>query len=234
MLPGTVLWEEYGKNPNVDDCTCPDDPTTTSGISLMWSSTPVGVTAVLSCPNTDGNATRNCTVGGVWEEPNVDNCTCPDDPTTTSGISLMWSFNSCWRDRQVLSCPNTDGNATRNCTVGGVWEEPYVNECICIKETKTTSGITLMWASTPIGQTAIFSCPNTEGNATRNCTVGGVWEEPYVDDCICTEENKTTSGITLMWTSTPIGQTAILSFLQYKYNRQHKVLPILLPQYSSW
>ena len=38
-----------------------DDPTTTSGISLMWSSTPVGETAVLSCPNTDGNATRNCT-----------------------------------------------------------------------------------------------------------------------------------------------------------------------------
>ena len=30
-----------------------DDPTTTSGVSLMWSSTPVGETAVLSCPNTD-------------------------------------------------------------------------------------------------------------------------------------------------------------------------------------
>ena len=35
-----------------------NETTTTSGVSLMWSSTPVGETAVLSCPNTDGNATR--------------------------------------------------------------------------------------------------------------------------------------------------------------------------------
>ena len=200
------VWEE----PNVDDCTCPDDPTTTSGISLMWSSTPVGETAVLSCPNTDGNATRNCTVGGVWEEPNVDDCTCPDDPTTTSGISLMWSSTPVG-ETAVLSCPNTDGNATRNCTVGGVWEEPNVGDCTCPDDPTTTAGISLMWSSTPVGETAVLTCPNTDGNATRNCTVGGVWEEPYVDDCTCPDDPTTTSGISLMWSSTPVGETAVLS-----------------------
>ena len=54
---------------------CPNETTTTSGVSLTWSSTPAGETAVLSCPNTDGNATRRCTDGGVWKEPNVQECT---------------------------------------------------------------------------------------------------------------------------------------------------------------
>ena len=200
------VWEE----PYVDDCICTGENKTTSGITLMWASTPIGQTAIHSCPNTEGNATRNCTVGGVWEEPYVDDCICTEENKTTSGITLMWASTPIGQTA-IHSCPNTEGNATRNCTEGGVWEEPYVDDCICTGENKTTSGITLMWASTPIGQTAIHSCPNTEGNATRNCTVGGVWEEPYVDDCICTEENKTTSGITLMWASTPIGQTAIHS-----------------------
>ena len=116
----------------------------------------------------------DCTDGGVWEEPNVEDCTCPDDPTTTSGVSLMWSSTPVG-ETAVLSCPNTEGECYQETVLmGGVWEEPYVDDCICSEETKTTSGITLMWASTPIGQTAILSCPNTDGNATRNCTVGGV------------------------------------------------------------
>ena len=36
--------------------------------------------------------------------------------------------------------------------------------------------------------------------------MGGVWEEPNVEDCICTEENKTTSGITLTWPLTLAGE----------------------------
>ena len=35
--------------------------------------------------------------------------------------------------------------------------------------------------------------------------MGGVWEEPNVDDCTCTDENTTTSGVSLMWSSTPVG-----------------------------
>ena len=50
--------EEYGKNLMLMNVLVSDETTTTSGVSLMWSSTPVGETAVLSCPNTEGNATR--------------------------------------------------------------------------------------------------------------------------------------------------------------------------------
>ena len=50
--------EVYGKNLMLMTVLVLNDPTTTSGVSLMWSSIPVGETAVLSCPNTKGNATR--------------------------------------------------------------------------------------------------------------------------------------------------------------------------------
>ena len=83
-----------------------------------------------------------------------------------------------------------------------MWEQPYVHECTCPEDTNTQSGITLTWPSTPIGETSILSCPNTDGNVTRNCTVGGVhWEQPYVHECTCPEDTNTQSGITLTWPS---------------------------------
>ena len=200
------IWEQ----PYVQECTCPEETNTTSGITLTWPSTPIGEISTLSCPNTDGNATRMCTVGGVWEEPYVQECTCPEETNTTSGITLTWPSTPIG-EISTLSCPNTDGNATRMCTVGGVWEQPYVQECTCPEETNTTSGITLTWPSTPIGEISTLSCPNTDGNATRMCTVGGVWEQPYVQECTCPEETNTTSGITLTWPSTPIGEISTLS-----------------------
>ena len=200
------VWEQ----PYVHECTCPEDTNTQSGITLTWPSTPIGETSTLSCPNTDGNVTRNCTVGGVWEQPYVHECTCPEDTNTQSGITLTWPSTPIG-ETSTLSCPNTDGNATRNCTVGGVWEQPYVHECTCPEDTNTQSGITLTWPSTPIGETSILSCPNTDGNVTRNCTVGGVWEQPYVHECTCPEDTNTQSGITLTWPSTPIGETSTLS-----------------------
>ena len=64
-----------------------NDPTTTSGVSLMWSSTPVGETAVLSCPTTDRNATRRLY---RWEEYGKNlmlmTVLVLNDPTTTSGV----------------------------------------------------------------------------------------------------------------------------------------------------
>ena len=200
------VWEQ----PYVEECTCPEDTNTQSGITLTWPPTPIGTIATLSCPNTEGNATRNCTVRGVWEQPYVEECTCPEDTNTQSGITLTWPPTPIGTIA-TLSCPNTEGNATRNCTVGGVWEQPYVEECTCPEDTNTQSGITLTWPPTPIGTIATLSCPNTEGNATRNCTVGGVWEQPYVEECTCPEETNTQSGITLTWPPTPIGTIATLS-----------------------
>ena len=124
-----------------------------------------------------------CTVGGVWEQPYVQECTCPEETNTTSGITLTWPSTPIG-EISTLSCPNANGNATRMCTVGGVWEQPYVQECTCPEETNTTSGITLTWPSTPIGWTSVISCPNTNGSATRNCSVEGVWEQPFVCDCL--------------------------------------------------
>ena len=60
----------------------------------------------------------------------------------------------------------------------------FVSLLVCPEETNSTSGITLTWPSTPIGEISTLSCPNTDGNATRNCTVGGVWEQPFVCDCL--------------------------------------------------
>ena len=55
---------------------------------------------------------------------------------------------------------------------------------VCLNETNTTLCITLTWPSTPVGETSTLSCPNTNRSATRNCSVGGVWEQPYVCDCL--------------------------------------------------
>ena len=204
------VWEQ----PYVQEClTCPRETNTTMGVTLTWPPTPIGQTSVLSCPDTDGNATRNCTVEGVWEQPYVQEClTCPRETNTTMGVTLTWPPTPIGQT-SVLSCPDTDGNATRNCTVEGVWEQPYVQQCLtCPRETNTTMGVTLTWPPTPIGQTSVLSCPDTDGNATRNCTAEGVWEQPYVQQCLtCPRETNTTMGVTLTWPPTPIGQTSSLS-----------------------
>ena len=52
--------------------------------------------------------------------------------------------------------------------MGGVWEEPNVEDCTCPGQSHHyIRCITLMWSSTPVGETAVLSCPNTDGNATR-------------------------------------------------------------------
>ena len=164
---------------------CPRETNTTMGVTLTWPITPYGQTSVLSCPDTDGNATRNCTAEGVWEQPYVQEClTCPLETNTTMGVTLTWPITPNGQT-SVISCPDTDGNATRNCTAEGVWEQPYVQECLtCPLETNTISGVTLTWPQTPIGQTSVLSCPNTNRSATRNCSVEGVWEQPFVCDCL--------------------------------------------------
>ena len=106
-------------------------------------------------------------MGGVWEEPNVDDCICTEENKTTSGITLTWPLTLAG-ETSITSCPNTDGNATRNCTVGGVWEEPVCLMNVFVsKKPRLHRVLLLMWASTPIGQIAVLSCPNTDGNATR-------------------------------------------------------------------
>ena len=65
-----------------------------------------------------------------------------------------------------------------------LWEFAFALQIVCSEETNTTSGITLTWPSTPVGETSVLSCPNTNGSATRNCSVEGVWEEPFVCDCL--------------------------------------------------
>ena len=166
---------------------CPEENNITSGITLTWPSTPAGEISTLSCPNIDGNATRNCTAGGIWEQPYVRDCfACPLEINTTLGITLIWPLTPAG-ETAVQPCPNTDRSAIRGCTVEGVWEQPYIRDCFiitCPEETSTTSGVTLKWSSTPVGETAVLTCPNTDGNATRKCTVGGVWDKPFVCDCL--------------------------------------------------
>ena len=48
----------------------------------------------------------------------------------------------------------------------------------------TFSGVNLAWPSTPAGETSVLSCPNIDGNATRKCSVDGVWEPACVCDCL--------------------------------------------------
>ena len=207
-----AVWEQ----PYVDNCICTEETKTTSGITLTWFLTPAGGTSVISCPDTDRNATRICSAEGVWEQPYVREClTCPREANTTlgSGVTLTWPPTIAG-ETSVISCPKTDRNATRICSAEGVWEQPYIRKCLtCPREANTTlgSGVTLTWPSTIAGETSVISCPDGDGNAIRNCTVEAVWEQPYVDNCICTEETKTTSGITLTWFLTPAGGTSVIS-----------------------
>ena len=206
------VWEQ----PYVRDCfTCPLETNTTSGVALTWPLTPAGETAVQPCPDTDRNATRKCSVEGVWEQPYVRKClTCPQDTNTTSdsGITLTWPPTIAG-ETSTLSCPNTDGNATRNCTAEGVWEQPYVRECFtCSLESNTTSGINLTWPQTPAGETSVQPCPNAVSNASRNCSAEGVWEQPYVQECLtCPQEANTLSDVALTWPPTIAGETSALS-----------------------
>ena len=57
-------------------------------------------------------------MGGVWEEPNVVDCTCPDDPTTTSGVSLMWSSTPVGQRLQSSLVLTLMGMLPEDCTDG--------------------------------------------------------------------------------------------------------------------
>ena len=70
---------------------------------------------------------------GVWEEPNVEDCTCPERSHHHIGcfsdmaIQLLLEEIVCYSLVLTLM-----GMLPGDCTDGGVWEEPNVNECTCI------------------------------------------------------------------------------------------------------
>lgn len=53
---------------------CDSDIDTLGGTSITWPETPAGMTVSLSCPTTNGSATRQCNDQRVWLQPDTSAC----------------------------------------------------------------------------------------------------------------------------------------------------------------
>ncbi|VDI24601.1 Hypothetical predicted protein, partial [Mytilus galloprovincialis] len=96
-----------------------------------WNITAANTQVNLSCTNEYmDSVSRNCSGGGIWEEPNYIQC------STHYCVENVDKFNTKWNTTVINTQVNVSctgeyvGNVSRNCTGEGIWEEPDYSQCI--------------------------------------------------------------------------------------------------------
>ncbi|CAG2198998.1 unnamed protein product [Mytilus edulis] len=153
-----------------------------------WNITAANTQVNLSCTNEYmDSVSRNCSGGGIWEEPNYIQC------STHYCVENVDKFNTKWNTTVINTQVNVSctgeyvGNVSRNCTGEGIWEEPDYSQCI--STTYYCGGnvdrFNTIWSLTkPKSQVTLFCTGDYVGNVSRNCNGVGIWDDPNYSQCI--------------------------------------------------